>query len=158
MLAKLEADLHLLEYSKYSRGDLGSERLKITEENQRKYKYQDGDKPGSKRNRHLEKDEIVIPSIRVIGGTNSMIRKGKMIPITVPEKEIQSKIELNSFNFCFEVMDDYQSDKSESGSENQAEYDYEDDEESETSESSDIAPDRMVMKDGNKDSDTEEIR
>ena len=93
----METDLNFLEYSKHNRGDLGTERLKITEENQKKYKYSDPDKENHllmKKNKgHYERDEAMGRNIRVIGNplTNITInRKGRLIPVTVPDKEMQS--------------------------------------------------------------------
>ena len=84
LLTKLENDLHLLDFLPHSKGDLCSERLKITEESKKSSKYSEVEKL-EKKMRHYEKDEGSgrhYALMRNNGLTNvNIFRKGKMITL-----------------------------------------------------------------------------
>lgn len=80
LLTKLENDLHLLEFLPHSKGDLCSERLKITEESKKSSKYSDGDKI-DKKMRIYEKDEGFGRHYALMRNNANIFRKGKVITV-----------------------------------------------------------------------------
>ena len=99
LLSKLEGDLNLLEYSEQNEGNLRSERVKINEKLQKKYKYSDPEKNeghpakvgyAQSKNQN-ENDELFKKNLKVIRNIANMnfMRNGRMIPMVVTDKEHQ---------------------------------------------------------------------
>lgn len=171
LLAKLEADMNMLEYSEQNEGNLRSERLKINEKSHKKYKNPDSERIDNHpiklvyaQNKGSDNDESFRKNMKVLRNISNIniLRNGKMIPFILPERDLQGgkyyHFKKNK-NIIIKLDEELQqnSDRSEnSGSESNNEY-YDDDDDSDTYESSDDA-DNIILKDGNKDSDTEQLK